>query len=109
MKTKLVVLGQLIFLAVSIGFLSGCSANEPKVTAEELIESGCANYQSAEGLEYFRQAANIDEKYRGLVQSVSALQINLKLIENDSVAAEVKRTIALKMIEDLAIKNSFCR
>jgi hypothetical protein len=60
-------------------------------------------------LEYFRQAANIDEKYRGLVQSVSALQINLKLIENDSVAAEVKRTIALKMIEDLAIKNSFCR
>ena len=109
MKTKPVALGLFVSLAVSIVFLSGCSANEAKVTAEELVESGCANYQSTEGLEYFRQAANIDEKYRGLVQSVSALQINLKLIENDSVAVEVKRTIALKMIEDLAVKNSFCR
>lgn len=73
------------------------------------MESGCEDYQSAEGLDYFRQAANIDEKYKGLVQSISALQVNLKLIENDSVAAEVKRTIALRMIEDLATKNSFCR
>ena len=98
-----------VCLAISFVFLSGCTLSEPEATAEELVESGCADYQSAEGLEYFRQAANIDEKYRGLVQSVSALQINLKLIENDNVAAEVKRTIALKMIEDLAIKNSFCR
>ena len=101
--------GLFVYLAISIGFLSGCTASEPEATAEELVESGCAKYQSAEGLEYFRKAADIDEKYRGLVQSVSALQINLKLIESDSVATEVKRTIALRMIEDLAIKNSFCR
>ena len=101
--------GFFICLAISVGFLSGCTVSEPKASAEELVESGCADYQNAEGLEYFRQAANIDEKYRGLVQSVSALQINLKLIESDSLATEFKRAIALKMIEDLAIKNSFCR
>ena len=101
--TKLIVILPLILI-------TGCSSQVDPVSAEELVAEGCKDYRSAAALSKFSEAADIDEKYRNLAQNVSSLQTSLSLLENKSITdKQIQRVLALKVLDNLSIINSFCR
>ena len=90
--------------------LTGCSSQLEQLFAEELVSEGCKDYRSAGALSKFSEAADIDEKYRNLAQNVSSLQTSMSLIENKSITDnQIKRALALKVLDNLSIINSYCR
>jgi hypothetical protein len=90
--------------------ITGCSSQLDPVSAEELVAEGCKDYRSTAALSMFSEAADIDEKYRNLAQNVSSLQTSMSLIENKSITdLQIKRTLALKVLDNLSTINSFCR
>jgi len=90
--------------------ITGCSSQLDPVSAEELVAEGCKDYRSTAALSMFSEAADIDEKYRNLAQNVSSLQTSMSLIENKSITDnQIKRTLALKVLDNLSTINSFCR
>jgi uncharacterized protein YlxW (UPF0749 family) len=90
--------------------ITGCSSQVDPISAEELVAEGCKDYRSAAALSKFSEAADIDEKYRNLAQNVSSLQTSMSLIENKSITDnQIKRTLALKVLDNLSTINSFCR
>lgn len=101
----------LFFLAVvSSIMITGCSSQVDPVSADELVAEGCKDYRSAAALSKFSEAADIDEKYRNLAQNVSSLQTSLSLLENKSITdKQIQRVLALKVLDNLSIINSFCR
>jgi hypothetical protein len=101
----------LLFLAVvSSIMITGCSSQVDPVSADELVAEGCKDYRSAAALSKFSEAADIDEKYRNLAQNVSSLQTSLSLLENKSITdKQIQRVLALKVLDNLSIINSFCR
>jgi len=101
---------RLLLALVTTIMLSGCSSQVDPVSAEELVAEGCKDYRSAAALSKFSEAADIDEKYRNLAQNVSSLQTSLSLLENKSITDnQIQRVLALKVIDNLSIINSFCR
>ena len=101
----------LLFLAVvSSIMITGCSSQVDPVSADELVAEGCKDYRSAAALSKFSEAADIDEKYRNLAQNVSSLQTSLLLLENKSITdKQIQMVLALKVLDNLSIINSFCR
>jgi uncharacterized protein YlxW (UPF0749 family) len=90
--------------------ITGCSSQLDPVSAEELVAEGCKDYRSTAALSMFSEAADIDEKYRNLAQNVSSLQTSMSLIENKSITDnQIKRALALKVLDNLSTINSFCR
>lgn len=90
--------------------ITGCSSQVDPVSADELVAEGCKDYRSAAALSKFSEAADIDEKYRNLAQNVSSLQTSLSLLENKSITdKQIQRVLALKVLDNLSIINSFCR
>jgi len=101
---------QLWSLMISLILITGCSSRLDPVSAEELVAEGCKDYRSAAALSMFSEAADIDEKYRNLAQNVSSLQTSMSLIENKSITDnQIKRALALKVLDNLSTIKSFCR
>ena len=91
--------------------LTSCSNTVNQISAEELVAQGCADYkrapQSPEASIKFRKAANIDEKYRVLVQSVSSIQTFL--IISKSISDEQSlRALGITALNDYTTIKSFC-
>ncbi len=98
------------FLVLSLILITGCSTQPDPISAEELVAEGCKDYRSTAALNKFSEAADIDEKYRNLAQNVSSLQTSLSFLENKSITdKQTQRILALKVLDNLSIINSFCR
>jgi len=93
---------------LALVLLSSCSTGEPEISAEELVNLGCANYSTPTGLDYFTQAANIDEKYRELANSSSALQLFLSNKGLKNLDAGTRGALGVQAFDDLATIKSFC-
>ena len=99
-----------LIVILSLILITGCSSQVDPVSADELVAEGCKDYRSAAALSKFSEAADIDEKYRNLAQNVSSLQTSLSLLENKSITdKQIQRVLALKVLDNLSIINSFCR
>ena len=97
-----------VILTTTCLVTSGCSIVTSEPSAKELVVLGCEDLLGVEGLNYLQQAADLDPKYRQLAVSVSALQTNMSLIKNGNLDSNIKKVLALKMIEDLAVQNAYC-
>jgi len=95
-------------LLVVFIFLTGCSPGEPEVSANELVELGCKEYATPKGLDYFTQAADLDEKYRELAKSSSALQLFLGNKGIKNLDAGTRGALGIQAYDDLATINSYC-
>ncbi len=97
-------------LILPLILVTGCSSQPAPVSAEELVTQGCKDYRSTAALSKFSEAADLDEKYRNLAQNVSSLQTSMSLIENKSITDnQIKKALALKVLDNLSVINSFCR
>ena len=97
-----------VILTTTCLVLSGCSVIKSEPSAEELVALGCKDLMGAEGLNYLQQAADLDPDYRRLAVSVSALQTNMGFIKNENLDSNLRKVLALKMVEDLAVQNAYC-
>jgi len=98
---------QALFLLLLV-LLTSCSSGEPEVSANELVELGCNEYTTPKGLNYFTQAADLDEKYRELAKSSSALQLFLGNKEIKNLDAGTRGALGIQAYDDLATINSYC-
>ena len=101
---------QLLTLISSI-LITGCTSGEPQVSPQELVKLGCADFISPKGLSYFTQAADLDERFRELAKSTSAIQTFISSTRGGVTTLDAVTLSVLKVqaYDDLATINSYCQ
>jgi len=98
----------LILITITISGCGESNQSPPAPTAEELVTAGCKDYNSKAALQKFSTAAELDEKFRMLAVSASALQNALVTLKSENLDPKVGQQLALQSLQDLAVIQSFC-
>ena len=111
------ILRRFSILLIASLLLTGCSVIGSGKSAKEFLSQGCSawnkfsaeNEQKKTAIVLFRQATELDEKYRILLQSAIAadsfLGLFLSSLDDDE---EVRRSYAIKSLEYTSVVRSYC-